>query len=244
MYKEHEEFNPPLGDAVLWRYMDFTKFVSLLDRRALFFSAADKLGDPFEGSIPEANVQLHPIVYKDLTEDQRRTFAQGLQTLPRFNLINCWHENIHESEAMWRLYAREKDGIAIKTNFDSFKKSFICSEDIYIGKVSYVDYKSEIVPEGNVFSLFLHKRKSFAHEHEVRAISLRFSRGDEVSQKLRNGSLDGVYYEVDLSLLIKEVFVAPFALDWFLELVNSVVDRYDLNVPVVKSVLADTPTWG
>ena len=38
MYTEHEAFNPPPDDAVLWRYMDFTKFVSLLDRSALFFT--------------------------------------------------------------------------------------------------------------------------------------------------------------------------------------------------------------
>ena len=236
MYEEHPDFDPPPLDAVLWRYMDFTKFVSILDKRALFFPAADKLGDPFEGSIPEANVQLHPIVYKDLTEDQRRTLAQGLQALPRFALISCWHENIHESAAMWKLYARESDGIAIKTDFDSFKKSFTCSENIYIGKVSYIDYKCEIIPEGNAFYLFLHKRKSFAHEHEVRAINLRNPNNYD--------DLAGVYYEVDLSLLIKEVIVAPFAPDWFLELVKSVTARYNFNFPVVKSTQADNPTWG
>lgn len=210
MYEEHPVFNPPPDDAILWRYMDFTKFVSLLDKRSLFFSAADKLRDPFEGSISEVNVQLHPIVYKNRTEDQRRSFIQGLKTLPRFHLINCWHENPYESEAMWRLYAREEDGIAIKTDFDSFKKSFICSETIFIGKVSYIDYKREFVPEDNAFHLFLHKRKSFAHEHEVRAISMRMGEDDEISIKLRTGSLFGVYYEVDLFLLIKEVIVAPF----------------------------------
>ena len=50
MYKEHEAFAPPPPDAVLWRYMDFTKFVSLLEKQALFFARADKLeDDPFEG---------------------------------------------------------------------------------------------------------------------------------------------------------------------------------------------------
>ena len=67
---------------------------------------------------------------------------------------------------------------------------------------------------------------------------------DEICKKLRRGDLTGIYYEVDLSLLIKEVIIAPFAQDWFVELVNSVVDRYGLNIPIVKSALADTPTWG
>ena len=248
MYEEHPVFNPPPADAVLWRYMDFTKFVSVLDKRALFFPAADKLEDPFEGSFSKANETLRPIYFNanlpSFTEESLTKFAQYLKEARRFKLISCWHENSHESEAMWRLYAREKDGIAIKTDFDSFKKSFTCSETIYIGRVSYVDYNSHFIPERNLFSPYLYKRKSFTHEHEVRAISSRSDPQDEVYKKLRDEDLTGVYYEVDLLLMIREVIVAPFAQDWFLELVNSVVDRYGLKVPVVKSDLADNPTWG
>ena len=50
MYKEHPEFcrSTIRSDAMLWRYMDFTKFVSLLDTAsALFFARADKLGRSF-----------------------------------------------------------------------------------------------------------------------------------------------------------------------------------------------------
>ena len=45
MYETHPLFVAPPGDALLWRYMDFTKFVSLLDTSSLFFSRADLLGD-------------------------------------------------------------------------------------------------------------------------------------------------------------------------------------------------------
>ena len=60
MYEESPFCTPPPDDAVLWRYMDFTKFVSVLDKRALFFSAADKFGDPFEGSISKGTAELRP----------------------------------------------------------------------------------------------------------------------------------------------------------------------------------------
>ena len=49
--------NPPPADTILWRYMDFTKFVSLLEKRSLFFARADKLGDPFEGATPINNIK-------------------------------------------------------------------------------------------------------------------------------------------------------------------------------------------
>ena len=252
MYEEHPVFNPPSDDAVLWRYMDFTKFVSILDKRALFFPAADKLGDPFEGSFSQINEVVRRAQFNEhfpeddnhKREQMLQNFAHWLKEQRRVTLISCWHENIHESEAMWRLYAREKDGIAIKTDFDSFKMSFTCSEKIYIGKVSYVDYKCDWIPDGNTFYPYLHKRNSFMHEHEVRAISDRSNPQDEIYKKLRDEDLLGVYHEVDLSLLIKEVIVAPFAPDWFLELVKSVAARYNFNFPVVKSTQADDPTWG
>lgn len=40
----------PASDAKLWRYMDFTKFVAMLNNKALYFCRLDHLGDPFEGA--------------------------------------------------------------------------------------------------------------------------------------------------------------------------------------------------
>ena len=56
-YEEHPVTEKPEDENVaIWRYLDFTKFVSLLDRRALFFVRADKIAelDPFEGIIGKA----------------------------------------------------------------------------------------------------------------------------------------------------------------------------------------------
>src|SRR5260221_3267194 len=39
-------------DIRIWRYMDFPKFVSMLDHRALYFPTADQFQDTFEGSLP------------------------------------------------------------------------------------------------------------------------------------------------------------------------------------------------
>ena len=244
MYKEHPVFNPPADDAVLWRYMDFTKFVSLLEKSALFFVRADKLGDPFEGSFSKLNEKLRPLLYSDIPEDSVLGLVNFMRTSRQFMLINCWHEKSYESEAMWRLYSRETDGIAIKTDFKSLKKSFTSSANIYIGKVSYVDYESYFIPESNTFYPFLHKRQSFDHEREVRAIvSTHHSKSDttDISRNIYN---IGNYYEVDLSLLVQDVVVAPYAAGWFLELIQSVAARYNLEAPVVKSTLADNPTWG
>ena len=159
-------------------------------------------------------------------------------------LISCWHENPHESAAMWPLYSSETEGIAIKTDFDSFKKSLTTSQDIWVGTVSYTDYDSYLMPEGNFVYPFLHKRHNFEHEREVRAIAFVYPSKDgylDLSQEICD---IGKIFEVDLSLLIQEVIVAPKADDRFFECIKSVTARYNLEAPVSKSKLADPPTWG
>ncbi len=161
--------------------------------------------------------------------------------LKRFTLVNCWHESNHESEAMWKLYASTNGGLAIKTRFDSFVKSFITDENIHIGKVQYVDYENDLIPADDPLSPYLHKRKSFKHEQEVRAIVQNVPTS-QISEQQDDYDI-GKYYEVDLNLLIQEVIVDPFTPEWFLDLVKLVAKRYDLQASVVSSRLAAPPTW-
>lgn len=58
MYETHPAFQQPSRETMIWRYMSFAKFVSLLEKKALFFARLDRLGDPFEGSPPRLDVEL------------------------------------------------------------------------------------------------------------------------------------------------------------------------------------------
>ena len=237
--------------------MDFTKFVSLLENRALFFARADKLGDPFEGSVPKNNITLRSTLNPNLSDEEIIIYTHTMQQLPRFTLISCWHESRHESEAMWRLYASANGGIAVKTNFDVFVKSIRTNEQIHIGQVQYVDYDRDQIPEDNLLSPYLHKRKSFEHEREVRAIVQKPPIGSSLSElrsSIQNMPIEeiarwqdicdiGLDYEVDLNLLIQEVVVSHFAPEWLLNLVKSVTKRYELEIPINRSRLAESPTW-
>ena len=245
MYEEHPNFEPPEDDAILWRYMDFTKFVSLLETQSLFFARADKLGDPFEGAYSKVNVALRPVLYEGkIPESGLKQIAAFAKEARRFTKISCWHEADHESAAMWRLYSREHDGIAIRTDFKSLSQSFTCSDNVFIGKVNYVDYNRTFIPEGSIFYPFLHKRQSFEHEREVRAITLNLLACDGKIDLSQEVHAEGEYYTVNLSLLVQEVIVAPYASDWFLGLVQSVAVRYGLKASVTRSRLAEPPTWG
>jgi len=250
MYKEHPVFEKPENEnAKIWRYMDFTKFVSLLDRSALFFTRADKLGDPFEGSYSRANIELRPIVYRDkekseVPQGMLTTLSKVFQATPKFTFINSWHLNEYESAAMWRLYLKSNEGIAIQSSFSRLKGCLKDEEhDIYIGKVKYIDFDKDWMPEGNTFYPFVHKRKSFEHEQELRAVIQEMSpKGGRIdlSKPLFD---DGIYVAVDLNLLIERIYLAPTCPAWLFELTKSVTKKYGLDKEVVQSGLDDVPVY-
>lgn len=137
MYKEHPSFIQPKNDAVkVWKYMDFTKLVSLIDSRCLYFTRADKFEDPFEGSLPKVNVAARAIAPPDLPERVRDSFIEMMNKRgeinrhwPRYTAMNCWHMNDYESAAMWKLYLKSDEGIAIQSTYARLKKSIIDSEE-------------------------------------------------------------------------------------------------------------------
>ena len=261
---ENWEFHEPLpSEEVLWRYMDFTKFVSLLEKSALFFARADKLGDPFEGVIPKNNMA-------DLEDEEKSMYEAVSVELRRFMFISCWHESAHESDAMWKIYSSANSGVAIKTTGAAFVESFDVeqmrpervndtdydAEQIHLGKVNYIDYTSGKIssPKDDWLSLYFHKRKSFEHEREVRAI-IQYVPDEAKPENLPRlltherpptwpdrYSSPGVNCKVDLNVLIQEI-VVDYSADWLLDLVDLVTKRYDLQVPIRRSDLAAVPEW-
>lgn len=235
---DHPCFLQPSDAHVLvWRYMDFTKFVSLLESSSLFFCRADLFDDPFEGSIPKGNVIHRQDIYGQIPENQReKAIAQlvGYRKRVRsYTYINCWHMNEHESAAMWKLYSSSNEAIAISSKYSSLIAAL--DSEVYVGRVHYIDYETAVVPEDNTYSPFMFKRMSFSHEHEIRAV---------IQKSDKSSSLPvGITKAVDLDSLIQNVYVAPSAPGWYSQLVQEVISRYGLKLDVIQSSLSTEPVY-
>ena len=220
--------------------MDFTKYVWLLESKALFFSRSDLLGDAFEGSYARANEALRPEVYKDkIPAGILKTISDFARWVRQWTFINCWHLNWAESAGMWRLYARTSEAVAIRTTFAALCE--VLPSHIFVGLVKYIDYDTEWLPEGNAFYPFLHKRHSFAHENEVRAI---WQELPSIGGKIVIGTESkdtGRSVPVDLARFVHGVHVAPTAPDWFVAVVEGVTRRYGFEFAVDRSRLDDAP---
>ena len=249
-YEPHDLFDPPPDEARIWRYLDFTKFVSLIDTATLHFTRADHFDDAFEGSYPSENLARR-------SDPSWHSPIQGRWAMAwiRYTFLNCWSLGDHESAAMWGLYLSTPEGIAVRSRFsrlvDALEKT---REDVHIGRVKYLDYQREVFDEGNVMQPFLHKRLSFEHEHELRALIPKIDdyntrslgnqgRGEPPTELLEGVYPEGVDVAVDLDALVEAVHISPIAPSWFADLVRSVIRRYDFDFTVTQSSLAGSPVY-
>jgi hypothetical protein len=258
----------PNDNKQIWRYRDFTQFLSILERESLWFSRSNLFSDPFEGSFTRANVETRELRYKEteIPEDILESLSTIAKKFRQCSYLNCWHINEHESAAMWDLYLPADKGIAIQSTVGRFRNAInepdndaIIEEDsdeeekqeqtriMKIGNVRYIDYSSDMIPEDNTFAPLYHKRQSYEHEQEFRAGFSRF--GDML--ELKNGvapesdftTASGRNVKIDVNELIDSVRIAPSAPDWFSDLVSSVVDRYDVDIDIEKSDLDEDPVF-
>src|SRR6266571_5075287 len=163
MREKHPVFETVERDAPIWRYFDFPKFISFLDQRALWFSRANLLGDPLEGSFTRTRAAEREALLRNPPEGRTRADLERVFRLneslfaqmPRCTYINCWHLGDHESMALWHGYGGGKYGVAVRSTFglldDLLPKEVPhgLPPQVLIGRVRYIDLASETerVPE-------------------------------------------------------------------------------------------------
>lgn len=240
----HPAFPQPQDPSVkIWRYMDFTKFVSMLESSSLYFSRADRLGDPFEGSYSKGNINLRPAVYKDAKGpgNMLEHMARFAKWVREWTLVNCWHMNAHESAAMWKLYAKSNEAIAVQSTYATLVACL--PSNVFVGCVQYIDYDKDWLPEGNSFYPFIHKRKSFEHEREARAVIQELPIENDAIATGKTNPNYGQHINIELAELVKSVYIAPMAPSWLRDLVEAVCMKYGHKWNVTKSSLDAEPVY-
>jgi len=258
MREQHPVFDAAISrDEPVWRYFDLPKFLSFLQRRALFFSRADLLGDPLEGSFTKATAAQREEWILNPPEGRTREDVEAvirrnselIKRFPRQVYINCWHRGVYDSMAMWRGYGAGPYGIAIRSSFgvldDTLPKRFDCSgreESIYLGPVRYLDYHSvvERIPhDNNVMGPFICKSLAYRHENEVRAVFVNLLELGDTSE----GGPAGHFVGLDLVRLVHAVIVSPLAPRWYEEVVRGACTRFGFDFDVATSSVADPPIY-
>jgi hypothetical protein len=245
--------------ARVWRYLSFPGLVSLLETSALHFSDVSAFEDKYDGifncltpddhyNITEGNiVRVTPSTMdSDAAQNsaQIKELIRGLHRLIlRTTGVSCWRIDDQESHAMWRVFLKSDEGVAIETDLTNLTNSVLQGEyQLTVGKIKYIDYTKEKIPIDNYLrNAFFYKNRYFEHEKELRFICHATDGPVEAPPALPNFRPlpeGGLQLPVDLSKLISAIHVSPYAEKWFVDLVVLVAKRYGLNVPVLPSVIA------
>ncbi|MCQ6267085.1 DUF2971 domain-containing protein [Fictibacillus sp. WQ 8-8] len=232
----------------VWKYMDFAKFVSMLYQKSLFFPKPSLFVDNHEGSysaLDVNNILNDPLSYLTIPvderlskEEKRRQLHEYIKQMHDYVGVNCWHLNEEESAAMWNLYLKSDEGIAICSTVEKLYSSISDKRfHTYIGQVQYINFNSEMASL-NPYETLFYKRRSFSHENEIRLLAF-----DNPNNRIFDHK-DGAYVQSNLNTLIDEVYVSPTSPEWLREVVQSVLEKYRLPFkPVIKSSLYEGPFY-
>jgi len=151
------------------------------------------MGDPFEGHYTKAIadqeeehiqtlksnsefVALHSNNMDIALDLARKSFRLNTLELPQqlkeYYFISCWHMNEEESPAMWKLYTSQNESICIRSNYKIFAR--LLPEQSFLGCVKYIDYRRDRFDTNDFLNYIVHKRKSFEHEREIRAVIYKY----------------------------------------------------------------------
>ena len=238
-------FQQPDPETIIRRFMDFTKYVSLISSSSLFFSRIDKLDDEYEGSLPVKNLES----YKQLPDEEKEKYINTLKNMRRWIYVNCWYTGKFESSLMWKAYSQNhKEAVAIQTTYQKLQHHLPMKNapniQLALGKVQYINYDTSEIPQGP-FQPFIHKRIQFESEQEIRSLALELPHSTLEFER-DNPKEEGMYVEIlpeDLNDLIDGVYISPTAPKWFYTLVDDITKKYDYDFSVEKSQMSGIPQW-
>jgi len=236
MIRVNKRFEVP-DDLTIFRYMDFSKFMDLLENKKLFFCNSKYFEDEYEGKRPEGFFKAQP-EGGGADKNKRNSGAAD----PHYGIyISCWNADKLESYALWKIFTTPGTGIAIKTKVGNLKKA-LSNDDIKIFKTEYIKsfhggnenlelplyyrYRGEGCSPLNRRIAEAYKSGCYEFENEVRAIF--------VDDKIQSGKS----FEVDINTLIDEIYISPYSSGWFESLIEKIKNNAQYHIsdkPIKKS---------
>jgi Protein of unknown function (DUF2971) len=200
MLQRRPELDEPDDESVFWRYFPADRFESLIKSSMLYFGRADLYPDQYEGLTPIGTAEA---IMSELGQFGGQLI--GFRNIFRGRMfVSCWHENTHENSKMWREYAKDGTGVAVKTTAKKVRDSLTFGQSVVFGRVRYIDFKSN-PGENDIHQQHLLKDHSFAFEKEARIIYFAGVNGGLASKVAAPCPQSGLKFKISLPKLLGEV---------------------------------------
>lgn len=158
----------------------------------------------------------------------------------------CW-TLLRESDAMWRIYSPDNNGVKIKSTIRKLFESLYNSDppnnkdvSCFIGKVEYLSQKKLCLKKINILDstgagiakTLLIKRKAFSHEKEVRLIYI------DQERRIQPNIFQ---YELNPCELIEQMVFDPRMNKYLYDLYKDSFRRMDFTGKIIQSGLYKAP---
>lgn len=247
---------------IIWRYMDFAKFMSLISKSAIYFSRVDQFDDKWEGIPPRLYSKFFEGIHNEvwITFMEYFTSVNGkmytpedlikdeddVKNLREMTFVNCWYGQAVESAAMWKIYGGNTNAIALKSTLGKLKT---------IEKIKITDYPDSKIRVNKVVYIDHIKEESYSkavrelsHNEYLRDGMFFFFLKQEPFQYEKEiralfqipskSEKKGSYTEkINLPELIDSVVIQPNSPKWFKEVVENALEKYQPKIPIEPSQL-------
>lgn len=226
---------PTDSNSKVWKYLDLGKLIFMLSKKQLYLTRIDLLGDGFEGTLTKAFMEALEAFAKErndkfIVNSVRQTAQLGRNS----SYVNCWRMDEHESEAMWKLYCPNNQGVVLQTTYNKLVNSS-SDKDLHIGMVTYIDYETGFFQAAeNLFYSILHKRKAFEHEKEIRIVTTQHYMENKPL-------LPGKVFSWDISNCIENIYVNPYSESWYHDVITETLQAFNCKIKVDWSNMKKTP---
>jgi hypothetical protein len=139
--------------------------------------------------------------------------------------VSCWAMNETEDNLLWGAYTNTPKSVTVQTTFERLERALpqsLVGNDINIGMVTYIDYRTQEFKRLNMFEWPMHKRRGlYAAEREVRALAFAAPIGsEEIRKHLFEGGSGAGHFQIcappiDLSILVEAIYLHPRVDDAF-----------------------------
>ncbi len=224
----------------IWRYMTLAKFISLLDKKQLWLSRSDTLGDNWEltlaGRQLERVIQRHPINHVGNNKSVESAIDRSRRIIKNWRnttFVSCWSLDESESHALWKLYCGVNEGVAIQTTVPHLSSLLAEHSGLSLERVFYQE-AGLLEKTPTIQNLITSKRRMFAFEKEIRLYQ-------SVATNAEN--LTGVGLPWNPSEHIESIYIHPDASFFFKEVVVDLVRQFSTALlPKIKwSSMRETP---
>lgn len=236
MYKNIEILDDLPDDTKIYRYMCLSQFLSIVETKHIYFRKITTWQDKWEAPF----ISVKYCSDNPKKQDSEYNMDVSLDKAREYVFAMCWSLN-HESDSMWRIYSRDKEGIAIGTTVAEIKRINCsdCFERIILAKVNYYDKPEDAV---EIFKKFpsihcnaLLKRNTFKHEDEVRIIAIKNREDISEDHEIH------IYVPVEPTNFITSVIIDPSAEEWYVEAIKKYCKRLNFNFEPFRSTIYDPP---